>query len=134
MPPTIQLTLTVLPGRLAICRLAPEVAVPSWAAGGALSSVTRTCRELSVVCEERGVPAGQPAERGYVAIEVAGPLPLSLTGVAAALAVPLAEAGICLFAVSTYDTDYVLVKADALDAAMRALAAAGHVVSGPRLS
>jgi hypothetical protein len=107
--------------------------VPAWVGEGALTSITRTPRELSIVCEERVVPAGERAERGYVALEVAGPLPLGMVGVGAALTVPLADAGISLFAVSTYDTDYVLVKAGSLDAALRALSAAGHVVTPPGL-
>jgi len=127
----LRLTLAVLPGRLAICGLAARAAVPAWASEGALTSITRTPRELSVVCEERLVPAGVRAERGYVALEVAGPLPLGMVGVGAALTGPLADAGISLFAVSTYDTDYVLVKAESLDAALRALSAAGHAVTPP---
>lgn len=119
------LTLRVLPERLAICRLPAEATVPAWARGRFLA-VTRTPTELSLVCAQADVPAGQQAERGWVALQVAGPLDFGLTGVLAALAVPLAEAEVSIFAISTYDTDYVLVREAQLATAVAALAAAGH--------
>ena len=102
--------------------------MPPWATAdpGALSAVVRTRRELSVVCAEAAVPDGVQAQRGWRALEVAGPLDLSLTGVLAALAVPLADAGVPIFAVATFDTDYVLVPAARLADALRALERAGH--------
>jgi len=124
--------LRVLPGRLAICRLDARAPVPGWATTSGFVSMTRTERELSVVCDEALVPTGQRAESGYVALEVAGPMPLSMTGVLASLAVPLRDAGVALFAVSTYDTDYLLVKAALLHAAIAALEGAGHTVA-PRI-
>jgi hypothetical protein len=124
-----RLRLRVMPGRLAICRLDASAPVPAWAMQTGFVSVTRTDRELSVVCDEARLPAGQRAEVGYVALEVAGPMPLSTTGVLASLAVPLRDAGVSIFAVSTYDTDYVLVKAALLHAAIAALEGAGHTVA-----
>lgn len=119
--------LTLLPGRLAICRLPAGASVPEWApAAGPLVSITRTADELSVVCDEAGVPAEVAAERGWRALRVAGPLDFALTGVLAALAVPLAEAGVSIFALSTYDTDYVLVREADVERAVAALAHAGH--------
>lgn len=123
-------TLQVLSERLAVCRLAPEAAVPAWAWTGPVACVARTAGELSIVCAEAAVPAGVAAERGWRALGVAGPLDFGLTGVLAALAAPLAEAGIPLFALSTYDTDYLLVRAEALAEACRVLRAAGHTVQG----
>lgn len=124
------MTLTLLPGRYAVCRLDAGAAVPAWAARGAFTSLTRTADELSVVCDEAAVPAGVRCEPGWCCLQVAGPLDFGLTGVLAALAVPLAEAGVSLFAVATFDTDYVLVQADAFAAARAALLAAGHTVAG----
>jgi uncharacterized protein len=123
------LDLRVLPGTLAVARLGPGEPVPGWAAAaGALHAVVRTAAEVSIVCEDGAVPADVRAERGFRALAVAGPLDFALTGVLAALAVPLAEAGVAIFAVSTYDTDHVLVRAERLDEAITALRAAGHRV------
>jgi hypothetical protein len=121
--------LRVLPGALAIARLDPADPPPAWAApDGAFHAVVRTADELSVVCPDDAVPGGVRAERGFRALQVAGPLDFGLTGVLAALAVPLAEAGVPIFAIATYDTDYVLVRAEHLGAAVDALRAAGHQV------
>lgn len=122
--------LVLLDGELAVARLAGDETAPPWAMEGALSSVTRTAEELSVVCAAAAVPAGVRAERGWRCLRVAGPLDLSLTGVLASIAAPLAAAGVSLFAVSTYDTDYVLVREESLGAAVDCLRAAGHDVIG----
>ena len=93
-----------------------------------LSCVTRTPEELSVLTTEAHVPPHARAERGYRALKVHGQLPFDLIGVFASLAQPLAEAGLSIFALSTYDTDYILVKAQDLAAAVSVLRAAGHVI------
>ncbi len=129
MSPT-PLTLHRLPGRWAVCRLAADAPLPAWALAGAWFSVTRTADELSVVCAEAEAPETGQAERGWLALRVAGPLDFGLVGVLAALAGPLAQAGVSLFAVSTYDTDYVLIKAEREAEAVRALTAAGHRLAG----
>jgi hypothetical protein len=121
------LSLLVLPARLSICRLPPEAPLPDWATGE-LTALTRTPDELSVVCDEQCVPDGVRAESGWRALKVAGPLDFSLTGVLAALAAPLAAAKISIFAVSTFDTDYLLVKETVLNAAVQTLRDAGHHV------
>jgi hypothetical protein len=120
-------TLRLLPLRLAVCRLSPQDAIPSWATGEFLS-ITRTPTELSIVCGQELVPAGMKCEAGWRVFEVAGPLEFALTGVLAAIATPLAAAGVSIFALSTFNTDYVLVKEDKLAEAMAALRAAGHEV------
>ena len=125
---TQERVLTVLSGSLAICRLDPQAELPPWAQRGAFRAMTRTATELSVVCPEEGVPPEVVCERGWRCLEVQGPLDLTLTGVLAALAGALAEAGVSLFAVSTYDTDYLLVRQKDLDRAAAALRAAGHTV------
>jgi uncharacterized protein len=86
----------------------------------------RTREELSIVCEHRLVPVGVPTEGGWVAFQLLGPFPFALTGVLASFLEPLAAASISVFALSTFDTDYVLVKHDALAAAEAAVQAAGH--------
>jgi hypothetical protein len=127
-PPKLQLT--ILPGRLAVCRLGPGDPVPAWARGGALASITRTPDELSIVCDQEMVPDSVRAQRGWRCLKARGPLDLDLTGVLASLAVPLARAGAAVFALSTYDTDYLLVPESKLDAAKAALTAAGHLLEG----
>lgn len=122
------LVLSVLPTPLAVVRLDATAAVPAWASSGELSSVTRTADELSIVCDEASVPPDARAERGWRALKVAGPLDFSLTGVLASLAVPLADARVSIFALSTYETDYVLVRAADLSRACDALTRAGHVI------
>ena len=107
----------------AVARLSPESAIPEWAAD--FFAVTRTPDELSIVCAEAAVPAAVAAERGFRMLKVEGPLDFSLTGVMASIAGPLAEAGVSLFAISTYDTDYVLVRDSAVGLAVDALRGAG---------
>jgi hypothetical protein len=122
--------LLVLGGTFAVCRLGGSAAVPAWATTGDFLSVTRTAEELSVVCPEAAVPEGVRCERGWRRLRVAGTVPFSAVGVLASLAGPLAAAGVSLFAVSTFDTDYLLVKGDHLERAVGALRGAGHLVSG----
>jgi hypothetical protein len=124
-----RLTLQVLADRLVICRLAPDDEVPAWAWHGALVSVTRTAEELSIVCAEAAVlDTIAPVERGWRALRVEGTLDFELVGILAGLATRLAEAGISIFALSTFDTDYLLVRAADLDKAIEALQAASYEV------
>ena len=123
---TRTLRFSVLPGRFAVCRLERDAPVPPWATGGALVSVTRTAEELSIVCAEDNVPADAPTARGFRCLKLLGPFALDETGVLLSFIAPLAEKGIPVFALSAYDTDYILVPATHLDAALDALHAAGH--------
>jgi hypothetical protein len=125
---TTELALTILPGLYAVGRLPTSAPIPDWAVGDWFFSITRTADELSILCPQDHVPDGVKCEPGWRCLQVAGPLGFSLTGVLASLLAPLAEAKISIFAVSTYDTDYVLVKADSFKEAINALLAAGHDV------
>ncbi len=122
----MSLTLSLLPDRYAICRLDPDAAVPAWAGAIGFISVTRTRDELSIVCPEANVPEGIKSDRGWRCFKVEGPLDLSLTGVLASLANPLADARINIFALSTFDTDYLLVKQERVLQAAEVLRQAGH--------
>ncbi|GAB4577559.1 MAG: ACT domain-containing protein [Anaerolineales bacterium] len=122
--------LSILPDVLAICRLKPNDAFPTWGAAGSLLSVTRTADELSVICSETIVPDGILADKGWRALKVQGPLDFALVGVLAELAGLLASAKVSIFAVSTFDTDYILVKQTHLRGALEALRRGGHQVSG----
>ena len=110
-----RLTLSVLPGRFAICRLAPQSLIPDWATQGNFFALVRTDEELSIVCGEELAPAGVQMEGDWRVLKVEGPLDFSLTGILAELAGTLADADLSVFAVSTYDTDYLLVKAANLE-------------------
>ncbi len=123
-----RVALRVARGDLAVCRLPKEAAVPELPAGAAFASVTRTARELSVVVPEPAAPPGATVERGFRAMTVEGPLPFDAVGVLASVATPLADAGISLLAIGTFDTDWVLVRGDDLARAVDALRAAGHTV------
>ena len=113
-----------------MCRLAPDDEIPQWAlSGGGFVSVTRTSDELSLVCAENAVPRGISREPGWRIFKVEGPFDFTLTGVLASVAQPLAEAALSIFTISTYDTDYVMVKEQDVEKAVQALAAAGHSVN-----
>jgi len=126
------LTLSILPVPLSVCRLPAAAPIPSWALTGDFFSVTRTTAELSLVCPEASVPSDEiRAENGWSGLKVEGPLDFALVGILAGLAGALAQAGISLFAISTYETDYILVKADRLSAVVEALSAAGYTILSP---
>ena len=122
------LPLVLLPDRLAVCRLPADAPQPEWARPGNLLALIRTRDEFSVICEERLVPPEVLAERGWRAFQVQGPLDFSMVGVLAALTAPLARAGVSIFVLSSYETDYVLVREHSLDRAVEALNQAGFLV------
>jgi uncharacterized protein len=119
---------------LVVCRLPPDALVPASTLKSKFLCVTRTFDELSVVCAEDHVPDHPPddvqdsalAERGWLALKLEGRFPFSMTGVLASFIQPLAEAQIPIFAISTFDTDYVLIKRENVGQALAALIAAGH--------
>jgi hypothetical protein len=124
----LQLTLVILPDVLAVCRLpsaSPGIFLPG---SQAFQAIIRSPGEVTLICTASAAPAEAVIESGWRALMVRGPLPFSMTGVLAALAVPLSQAEISIFAVSTFDTDYILVKESALGAAAAALRNAGHRV------
>src|SRR5262249_23244665 len=124
----LPLTLLAVVGRFAVCKLPPGSAVPAWATAGDVFSVTRTLEELSVVCRQELVPAGTQAEVAWRCLRVAGAMPFTLVGVLASLTGPVARARVGVFAFSTFDTDYLLFKADDMPKAVAALRGAGHLV------
>lgn len=122
------LTLQLIPGEFAICRLAPTEPVPAWADSATFSSVTRNADELSILCPAAPVPATVKHERGWRLLKLAGPFDFAAVGILASVLTPLAGVRISSLAVATFDTDYILVKADTLDATLRTLESAGHIV------
>lgn len=128
----MSLVLELEPDRFAVCRLDPGATRPAWLASSSpvLRSVTRTATELSIVCSEAAVPAAVRAERGFRALRVRGTLDFALVGVLSSLLAPLAAAGVSVFVLSTFDTDWLLVRENALDRALAALRAAGFAIHG----
>lgn len=129
-----RLIVDVRPGEYTVARLAADAPVPAGLVDlPGLVSVTRTPDELSIVCPSEHLPAGAAgtAQPGWRLLTVRGPLEFTLTGIMAALSGELAAAGVSLFALSTYDTDHLLVKADDLGRAVQALRASGHEVTKP---
>jgi hypothetical protein len=122
------LHLILLPDPFAICKLAPDAAIPSWAMAGSTFSITRTNDELSIVCLQSFVPEEIRCEPGWRCFRVAGSMDFSQIGLLASFVGPLAEAGVGIFAVSTFDTDHLLVKQANLEKAMAALQQAGHTI------
>ena len=121
--------ISLLPGAMSIVRLPPSAPLPSWLGSGPFTSVTRTDRELSIVCAEAMVPAGEQAVSGWRLLALSGPLDFALTGILSSIATPLAAAKVALFAISTYDTDHVLVREADVERAVDALRDAGHQVT-----
>jgi len=122
-------TLRVMEDLYEVCRLEAGAEIPEWATG-AFCSVTRTEAELSIVCPQgRSSPATR-REGGFALLRVEGPLRFDEVGVVSSLAEPLASAGISIFVLSTFDTDYLLVKRENLAAAIDSLRSAGHTLIG----
>jgi len=122
----LNLTLSLLQEKFAVCRFDPRVEVPAWSMKGEFFSITRTSDELSIVCPESNVDEAIQCEKGWACLKLEGPFAFSLTGVLNSVTGPLARAGVSIFAISTFDTDYVLVKEGALEEAAEALSRAGH--------
>jgi len=121
-----RLVFSLLEAPLAVCRLESSAPVPEWAAGGPFVSVTRTADELSVICPEAAVPAGTVAVPGWRGLKLEGPFDFSVTGLVSSFSRLLADAGISLLVVCTYDTDYLLVKGVDLDRAIVCLETGGY--------
>lgn len=125
--------LSVLSDTFAVCRLNGEETIPHWAYGGEFFSITRTADELSIVCAQANVPADihedVKCEKGWRSLRIEGTLDFALIGVLASLTTILAQAEVSVFAVSTFDTDYLLIKEDKLERAIEALTAQGHHVT-----
>ena len=119
----------LLPQLYAVVQLPSDASWPSWASGGEFTSISRTRDELSIICEERLVPPDVAADRGWRCLALEGPFPLTAVGVAAVFTSVLARSEISVLIVSTYNTDYALLKDGALERAVAALERAGHRVT-----
>lgn len=128
----MQLKFRQIAGVFAVCRLAPDAPIPALSDTASFLSITRTDDELSIVCAADHVPENAKCEFSWICFKLEGPFPFNLTGVLASFLDPLASAGIPIFAVSTFDTDYVMVRDESVTATLTALRDAGHeFLSGP---
>jgi len=121
-----QLKFLWLPGPYAIVRLAPHAPVPDWATKGEFTSITRTADELSIVCPVGNLPADVHSPHRWICLKLEGPFPFSQTGVLLSFIEPLSNGGVPIFAISTYDTDYVLIPEEYAGDAVSALQQVGH--------
>lgn len=119
-----------LPGLYSVVRLVADASIPAWATRGEFTSITRSAEELSIVCSAENVPAEFGAGPRWVGLKLEGPFPFSQTGVLLSFIDPLSNNGIPIFAISTFDTDYVLVPEEFVQASRKALANAGHEFVG----
>jgi hypothetical protein len=115
-----------LPGAYAIVRLAPDAPIPNWATKADFTSITSTSDELSIVCPADNIPADMHSQHQWICFQLEGPFPFSLTGILLSFIEPLSSNGIPIFAISTFDTDYVLIQEEFAAHALTVLQAAGH--------
>ncbi|MFZ1976531.1 MAG: ACT domain-containing protein [Bacteroidota bacterium] len=120
------LELRTIPGQFGICKLQPGESIPLWAMSGNFWSVTRTENEVSVVCPQEQIPRDVEVERNWRVLQVVGPLTFEMTGVLLSLAAPLADAGVSIYSVSTFETDFILIQEKSFEIACRTLTKAGH--------
>jgi len=123
----MKLKLKILNGNYGVCKLSKEDEIPGWIKGNFVS-IARTEDELSIVCEEEYIPENVKFENDWKCLKVVGPLDFALTGILSSLAQPLALADISIFAISTFDTDYLLIKKDMLKKAIEVLSNEGHKI------
>jgi uncharacterized protein len=126
-----QLKFLRLKGPYAIVRLAGDAAIPAWATRGDVTSITRTADELSIVCPAENLPREIPSSQPWQCFKLEGPFPFSQPGILLSFIAPLSSVGIPIFAISTFDTDYVLIQDEFADAALDAVQRAGHELTGP---
>jgi hypothetical protein len=121
-----QLKFRVIRGSFAICQLPAADPIPSWAMTGSFTSVTRTSEELSIVCPLDNVPPQHKPQTPWIGLKIEGPFAFSQVGILHSFIQPLAANGVPIFAVATFDTDYVLIQETFFAQALRALQSAGH--------
>ena len=121
-----RLVMTLFEKTFCVCRLNSKEEIPSWALKNEFYSITKTFEELSVVCVQENIPENVKCERDWRILKVEGPLDFSIVGILSAISSILARVGVSIFAISTFDTDYILVKEKDIDEAVKALAEEGY--------
>jgi uncharacterized protein len=128
-PPMQSLTLTLLPQSFMICQLPRTESIPAWIHDLPFWSITRTDDEISLVIPESAVQNGWVISRSWRCFKINGPLDFSLIGILASLSKTLADAQISIFALSTYNTDYILVQSQHVESAIRVLSEGGNTIN-----
>jgi hypothetical protein len=126
LPKRLHLKFRQLSGAYSVVRLGPDAVVPTWATKGEFSSVTRTADELSVVCQAENLPNDLDPGPRWMCLKLEGPFSFSQTGVLLSFIEPLSNSGVPIFAISTHDTDYVLIPEEFAQATFDLLQPAGH--------
>jgi hypothetical protein len=121
--------LSLLDKIFGICVFANNIPIPEWAATASLCSITRTGKELTVVCPQNIIPADIEHDREWRCFRIDGSFDLEQIGVISSLAAPLAQAGISIYVVSSYDTDYILVKDEKVEQVIAVLSRDGHSIA-----
>jgi hypothetical protein len=124
-----RLQLTLLKEMFGICRYENTAPIPDWASDAPMCSITRTKKELTIVCPQNIIPAESDCSGQWRCFRIDGSFELDETGVIASVSVPLAEAGISIYVVSTYDTDYFLIRDCAIENAIAVLTDMGHKIT-----
>jgi uncharacterized protein len=124
----MKLTMKLLEEKYGVCRLEKDEPIPAWCQKGEFYSITKTSEELSIVCSQRYIPEDIKCERDWRILKVEGPLDFSLIGILASISTLLAKSNISIFALSTYDTDYILIKGKDINNAITALRSEGYEV------
>lgn len=121
-----KLTLELFKGDYGVCRLSNDEDIPTWAKGEEFVSITKTSDELSIVCPIENIPEGINCEKNWRILKILGPLDFALIGILSKISSILANEKISIFAISTFDTDYILVKEEDIDNATKALSTNGY--------
>ena len=116
------LTMKLLKEKYGVCSLDKNELIPKWAQSSDFFSITKTCDELSIVCSQDHIPNDIKCEKNWRILKIEGQLDFSLIGILSSISTILAQKGISIFAISTYDTDYILVKNKDIDNALNSLA------------
>lgn len=124
----IKLQMKLLDGTFGVCRLKREDNIPSWCLQSKVYSITRTEDELSILCDLRFIPQEIKCEKPWKALKLEGPLDFSLIGILSRISGLLAKNSISIFAISTYDTDYILVKEKDIDNAIKVLSNEEYII------
>jgi hypothetical protein len=123
------LNLTSLQGSFSICQLDPKSEIPAWASKGVFFSITHTSYELSIICEQKFIPENTKCEPNWHVLMIEGPFNFGEIGILDSITKHLAQASISLLAVSTFDTDFVLIKSSQFNEAIKILRSAGHRIN-----
>lgn len=116
-----KLTLKLLKDKYSVCRLNKNDEIPKWIFQEEFFSITKTDEELSVVCLQDKIKENIKCEKDWRILKIEGPLDFSLIGILSKISTLMANNDISIFAISTYDTDYILIKEESINKAIEVL-------------